>query len=203
MTLPSLLLFASTFAIACAAPGPTTTALTARVLARGTVGAPALCLGLLLGDLFWLLCATFGVAALARDHHELFVLIRYVGVVYLLYLAWKFWTAPAVPGPAARADAGAGARAVLGGLALALGNPKTALFYIALLPCVMSLGPLRGLDLLVLAAIVCLIYGAVLAAYVLLATRLRRFVQSTRALRAVNRTGAALMAGAAGVIATR
>jgi threonine/homoserine/homoserine lactone efflux protein len=62
-------LFATALAAACATPGPTTTALVARVLARGLHGAALLCVGLLLGDVFWLLCATLGVAALAQQFY--------------------------------------------------------------------------------------------------------------------------------------
>ena len=51
MDIPSLLIFAAVFAIACSAPGPTIVALVARVVAKGSTGALAFCSGLLLGDL--------------------------------------------------------------------------------------------------------------------------------------------------------
>jgi threonine/homoserine/homoserine lactone efflux protein len=41
MSLHSLLIFAATYALACAFPGPTVTALVARVMGKGTRGAPA------------------------------------------------------------------------------------------------------------------------------------------------------------------
>lgn len=195
-------LFATALAAACATPGPTTTALVARVLARGRRGVALMCMGLLLGEVFWLLCATFGVAALAQQFHPVFVAIKYLGVAYLLYLAWKFWIAPVAPGATAPASSDDD-RPLLTGLSIALGNPKTMLFYVALLPSIVTLDGLPLRNLLLLVAIVIVVVGAVLAAYVLLAMRMRLLIRSPAVLRRVNRGSGALMAGAAAAIATR
>lgn len=195
------LLFATVLGAAAATPGPSTLALVARVLARGQRGAVRLCLGLLLGDLFWLLCALLGVAALAQHFGALFVAIRYAGVVYLLWLAWKLWRVS--PNSSAADVDRESPRLWLTGLALALGNPKTMLFYVALLPGIVGLNDLSPRDVLILAALVIVVVGAVLAAYVLLAERLRRHLHSPVALSRVNRGSALLMIGAAGAIATR
>jgi threonine/homoserine/homoserine lactone efflux protein len=66
MTSASFFVFAAAFAVACATPGPSITALVARVLGRGPAGAGMLCVGLVIGDLVWLSCAAFGIAALAQ-----------------------------------------------------------------------------------------------------------------------------------------
>ena len=89
MSLDGLLVFAAVFSIACASPGPAIVALVARVIGKGVRGTPYFCLGLLLGDLVWLTCAVFGLVALAEVFHPLFVVIKYLGAAYLLYLGWK------------------------------------------------------------------------------------------------------------------
>ena len=195
------LLFTTVLAAAVAAPGPSSAALVARVLAYGLRGVGRLCVGLLLGDLFWLLCALWGVAALAQHFGALFAAIRYAGVAYLLVLAWKLWRAT----PVAATSAGdrESPRLLLTGLALALGNPKTMLFYLALLPGIVSLDALSLSDALILAILVTVVVAGVLAAYVLLAARLRRLLHSPVALRRINRGSALLMVAAAGGIAAR
>jgi len=196
------LLFTTMLAAAVAAPGPSSAALVARVLAHGLRGVGRLCVGLLLGDLFWLLCALWGVAALAQHFGALFAAIRYAGVAYLLVLAWKLWRAA----PSAIANTGEkreSPRLLLTGLALALGNPKTMLFYLALLPGIVSLDTLSLRDALILAALVTVVVVVVLAAYVSLAERLRRHLHSPVALRRINRGSALLMAAAAVGIAAR
>ncbi len=49
----------------------------------------------MVGDLVWFAIAATGLAALAKTAATLFVAIKWAGVAYLLYLAWKLWTAPA------------------------------------------------------------------------------------------------------------
>lgn len=195
------LLFAAVLAAAVATPGPSTTALVARVLARGVSDGVRLCLGLLLGELFWLLGALLGAGVLVTQFGALFSAIRYLGVIYLLYLAWRFWRA--APVAAGAVGERRPAQPLLSGLLLALGNPKTMLFYLALLPGFVSLDGLTLRDALLLALIAALVAGGVLLAHVLLAERLRRHVQSPAALRRLHRGSALLMAVAAGGIALR
>ncbi len=65
------------------------------VLASGPQGAPAYAAGVIVGSLTWFSVAATGLAAIAAAFAPLFVAIRYAGAAYLLYLAWKFWTASA------------------------------------------------------------------------------------------------------------
>lgn len=211
MDLAGLLLFAAVFGVACASPGPTLVALVARIIGSGMAGIPSFCAGLVIGDLIWLACAVFGLAALADWFQPLFLIVKYLGAAYLLYLGWRLWTTP-VRSPMGltqsndRQTPGGNDRPVLGaigGIALTLGNPKTMLFYLALLPTVVSLSQLGWTGFLELGAIVVVIYCFVLLGYIGFATRSRALVKSARAMRIVNRTGGTIMAGAAVVVATR
>lgn len=206
MGLAELAVFALAFLVAAAAPGPTTAALVARVLASGARGIVPFCAGLVLGDLAWLCAALLGLAVLAATMQPLFLVLKYLGAAYLLWLAFRLWTAPAA---APHADAGAlpeggGAlRGVALGIALTLGNPKTMLFFLALMPSVVSAGGITAAGGVQLALVVLCVYPVVLAAYVLAAARLRKLFRSARAVRAANRGAAAVMGGAAVAIATR
>lgn len=203
MDLPSLLAFAAIFAIAAASPGPAVAALVARVLGKGAGGAVFFCAGLMLGDLLWLTCAAFGIAMLAATFQPVFLAVKYAGVAYLLFVAWKLWHAPAEAVADARPIRGDGVRLAAAGLSIALGNPKTMLFYVALLPTLVDLSSLTALSFAELAGVITIVYGGVLAAYVLLAVRARRFFRSPRAMKLVNRTSGTIMAGAAVAVATR
>jgi threonine/homoserine/homoserine lactone efflux protein len=203
MDLHAFLIFAAAYALACAFPGPTVTALVARVIGKGTQGAPAFCLGLLVGDLVWVACAVFGLALLAALFQPVFVVIRYLGAAYLLFLAWKLWIAPAVEPGEARAASGEGIRLFLGGLALTMGNPKTMLFYLALLPTLVDLSHVSAGGFVEIALAVAAIYSLVLTGYVLLAARARRAFRSSRAMKIVNRLTGGVMAGAAVAVVAR
>src|SRR5215831_1356335 len=124
MDLAPLVLFAGTLLVAAASPGPGIAALVAQVVGKGPEGASAFAAGLILGDLIWLAVAILGLAVVAQTFHEIFLIIKYVGAAYLLYLAYRMWTAPAAPHDiAANGSRESDLRLFLGGLALTLGNP--------------------------------------------------------------------------------
>ena len=204
MQLVSFLTFALAVALATASPGPTIAALLARVLGRGSGGMPAFCAGLVVGDMIWLAVAVFGLALIAEAAQPVFVAVKYGGAAYLLWLAWRTWTAPVTVADGTQAlPRGEGIRLFAGGLALALGNPKTMVFYLALAPALVDLTDLGWAAFAGLQATLGVVYGLVLFGYVHLAARARRLVRDSRALRLVNRVTGGVMAGAAVVVATR
>jgi threonine/homoserine/homoserine lactone efflux protein len=202
MTLSGFLLFAFVYALAVASPGPGVAAVVARSLARGHRGAPAFIAGFLVGDLVWFAVAAAGLAAIAETAYVLFAAVKYAGAAYLLYLAWKMWTSADTCMDAAQVDASQRpARLFAASLTLTLGNPKTMVFFLALLPTVVQLDTLSLLDFVEIGAIICVVLPAVLGTYVAAAVRARRLLTSPRTLRAVHRGGATVMAGAAIAVA--
>ena len=89
MDLAGLVVFSTALFIGAASPGPGVAAIVARVLGRGTKGAVAFTTGVAIGDVVWLTFAVVGLATLAHAFHGVFVAIKWAGIAYLLYLAWK------------------------------------------------------------------------------------------------------------------
>lgn len=204
MTLAGLLVFITAYALAVASPGPAVAALLARVLARGLAGVVPFIAGFAVGDLVWFTVAAAGMSVLAQAFEGVFTALRYAGAAYLLYLAYKLWTAPPTPvdaqGEAPKED---GARLFLTSLALTLGNPKTIVFFMALLPTVLDLRTLTLLGAAEVAGTMVVVMAAVMGTYALAAARARRIFRSSRAVKALNRGTGAVMAGAAVAIASR
>lgn len=204
MTLFGLALFVGVYALAVMSPGPTVTALVARTLAHGRAGAAAFIAGLVLGDLFWFGLAVGGLAAIAKTFQAAFLGIKYLGVAYLAYLAWKAWTAKPEPAAsAAMGDVRTTMSATFTGLALTLGNPKTMMFFLAILPTVVDLQTLTVTGALECAAVIVAILPAVMAGYVIAADRARAVLRSESSMRLVNRLAGTAMAGAAMTIVSR
>lgn len=205
MSLYGLLIFSSIYFLAVATPGPGVAAVIARSLARGTQGAGAFIAGFLIGDLVWFTVAATGLAALAQTAQFVFVIVKYAGAAYLLYLAYRLWTAP----PAAVAEErqiDTGQKPLqlfLGSLALTMANPKTAIFFLALLPTVVRLESLTVSGFLEIVAVISLVLPFVLGGYVVLAARARKMFKSPKAVRNINRGTGAAMACAAVAVATR
>src|SRR5262245_48096910 len=202
MDLAALVLFAGTLLVAAASPGPGIAALVAQVV--GPEGATSFAAGLILGDLVWLAVAFLGLAVVAQTFHEVFLVIKYAGAGYLVYLAYRMWTAPVDTRDIAAAPRRTGrARLFFAGLAVTLGNPKVVAFYLALLPSLIDLARVGLLGYVELAGISVVILTAVFGAYAVAAARARALFRSPRAMRLLNRTGGTVMAGAAAVVATK
>lgn len=204
MSFYGLLTFCAVYALAVATPGPGVAAIIARSLAHGFKGAPAFIAGFVVGDLLWFSIAATGLAALAKTAATVFIVIKWAGVAYLLYLAWKLWTAPAERvAVAADDDRQHGWRAFVASLMLTLANPKAILFFLALLPTVVDLASLNLLRFVEISLAIVVVLPAVLFSYVFLAARAREMFTTPKAVRRLNRSSGVAMAGAAVVVATR
>jgi threonine/homoserine/homoserine lactone efflux protein len=200
----ALLIFAATLFVAAASPGPGIAAIVARVLGRGLHGAVAFTAGLAVGDVVWLTVAVLGLAAIANTFHVVFLIIKYVGVLYLLYLAYRLWTQTVEAREVvAETSTDKPVRLFLAGLAVTMGNPKVMVFYLALLPSLIDLQAVTLLGWLELSLVTLSVLAVVFGSYVVLAARTRALFTSPRAIRMVNRGTGAVMASAAVAIAAK
>jgi threonine/homoserine/homoserine lactone efflux protein len=203
MTLTTLLTYALALFIAAAIPGPGMTAIVARALGSGFRPTFFMGLGLILGDLVYLTAVVLGLAIVAQNFTTPFLIIKYLGAAYLCYIAWKLWTAGLLRQDI-KAESGAKAgTAFLSGLLVTLGNPKTMLFYVALVPTLIPLSDIGAKDYAVLVATTFLVLMAVLLPYILLASKARELLKKPKALQALNRSAAGILAGTAAYIAAR
>ena len=134
----------------------------------------------------------------------MFLVIKYAGVVYLLYLAFRLWTQAVEAREVVAETAGdRPVRLFLAGLAVTMGNPKVMVFYLALLPSLIDLQAVTLLGWLELSLVTLGVLAVVFGSYVMLAARTRRLFTSPRAIRMVNRGTGAVMASAAVAIAAK
>jgi threonine/homoserine/homoserine lactone efflux protein len=205
MTGYGLLTFCAVYFAAVATPGPGVAAVIAQSLARGTRGAPAFIAGFVVGDLIWFCGAALGLSALAQTAHLAFVVVKYAGAAYLLFLAYKLWTAPGMPLVESGDPVIVQQRSTLfwSSLTLTLGNPKPMLFFVALLPTVVPLEHLSAVGYLEIAAAIAVVLPATLGIYVLIASRARAWFRNPASNKLVSRGSGTLMAAAAVAIASR
>lgn len=204
MTPAAYFTYAGALAIAAAIPGPGVTALVARALGSGFGAALAMSFGIVLGDVFYLTAVVLGLAFVAQTFGMAFLVVKWAGIAYLAFLAWKFWRDGILPKhvDAKRSTAGPVAN-LLGGLALTLGNPKTMIFYIAILPTIVDLHEITPAVYAVLASVTIMVLLVVLVPYLALAAKARDLLDSPRGLKVLSRSAAACLAGAALAIAAR
>ncbi len=203
MTLASVLVFAAALFVAAGSPGPSIAALVSRVLTKGWRDVLPFLMAMWVGETVWLSFAVAGLSAIAESFQPVFVAIKWIGVAYLLYLAWKMWFAKTDGAGGELPESRSAARMFFAGLTVTLGNPKIMMFYVALLPSIINLNGVTVIGWLELVAAMLIVLAAVDIIWITLANKARQFLKSPRALKIANRISAGTMAGAAAAIATR
>jgi threonine/homoserine/homoserine lactone efflux protein len=201
MTLSNLLVFTLALMVAAGSPGPSIAALAARVLTNGFREVLPFLAAMWIGEALWLGCAVAGLAVVARSLGWVFIALKFLGVGYLLFLAWKMWLAPTQVADGELPQGQSRWRMFAAGLTVTLGNPKIMVFYLALLPTIVNLQRVGTAAWLELTAAMFVVLISVDFCWALLAVRARRFLRSARAVKIANRASATMMAGAAAAIA--
>ena len=203
MSFTALFAYAAALFIAAAIPGPGITAIVARALGSNFRETFFMGLGLVLGDMTYLTAVILGLAFVAQTFTGVFIVIKIAGALYLGYIAYKLWTAGLLSQDIAARKSSSIGMSFLSGLLVTLGNPKTMLFYVALVPTLIDVNHigLREYGILLITTFIVLL--VVLIPYTLLASRARAMLKQPRALQALNRGAASILAGTAAFIATR
>jgi threonine/homoserine/homoserine lactone efflux protein len=203
MNLAILLTYCGALFVAAAIPGPGMTAVVARALGSSFSETMPMGLGLILGDLVYLTAVILGLSVLAHTFGMAFMMIKFAGAAYLAFLAYKLWTSGIAIADVHAERRTSFAMTFLSGLLITLGNPKTMLFYLALVPSILDLKSITLADYAVLIVSTLLVLTVVLVPYILLAARIRLLMKQPKPLRVLNRVAASFLAGSAALIAMR
>jgi len=195
----SYLIYCTLYAICIAVPGPGVVAMVARALGSGFRSAIPAAIGTLVGDLVWMTLSAFGLAAVAAAMGQYFLIVKYAGAAYLIYMGYKYWRAEVSEMPVVQPASAS--QSFFSQLSVTLGNPKAMAFFLAILPTVVDLKHLNavGFGQLVLATAV--LIPSIMLAYAGAAAQVRNFLTSRRARKNINRTAAVVMLGAGAGVA--
>jgi len=136
---PLLLGFVSASLLLAVTPGPGVLYIVTRSLSQGRHAGLASVGGVALGNLLNALGAVFGLAALFAVSSTAFLVVKYLGAAYLVYLGVRRLLQPDGPPPGVLPSID-NTRVFREGLWVALLNPKTTLFFAAFLPQFMDPG---------------------------------------------------------------
>lgn len=205
MTLESGITFFIAIFIFSITPGPGIFAILARSISRGARASFSLSLGMVISDIVYLVMACYGLAAIASAWEEVFLIIRYAGAAYLIYLGWKMWISPVSTMSSGDnlQDVNNEIASFIQGFMISASNPKVILFYVAFLPTFMDLTVLSAADI-VLASF--LTFVALLLGLTIIsigASQARRFMKSERSMKTLNRTAGGIMASAGAFLALK
>ncbi|WP_237153764.1 LysE family translocator [Oryzibacter oryziterrae] len=194
MTLEMYLAFVAMTVVLILIPGPNVALIVANSVAHGTRQGLVTVLGTSSAALVQLALVMFGLTRLVGVMADAFDWLRWAGVAYLLWLAYKSWTAVDDDLGAVKPQRQPAGRVIARGFMVSLTNPKTLAFYGAFFPQFITSTETAGRDLAIL-AVTFLVLGLMLdSVWALAAGRARRFLAAKARLR--HRITAVALAGA-------
>jgi threonine/homoserine/homoserine lactone efflux protein len=135
MTLRTWAMFAATELVLCFSPGPAVLFVVGSALRHGAPASLRSNLGILSANALYFALSAAGLGALLLASYTLFTVLKWIGAAYLIWLGVRLLL-PQKPGDATarERELPAPGRLYLRAAALQLANPKTLLFFVALLP---------------------------------------------------------------------
>lgn len=142
--LPGILLAYSACLLGLASPGPNVLAVIGTSMGIGRRSGMALAIGVALGSFAWSVLTMIGLSAVVASYADALLIIKIVGGVYLLWLAFKAFRSAASSHDIEAMALKGGMRTprafFLRGFFIQMTNPKAALTWIAII----SLGVVEG-----------------------------------------------------------
>ena len=171
--------FLLTTLIIVATPGTGVLYTLAAGISRGARASIIAAIGCTLGIVPHMVAAITGLAALLHTSALAFQVLKYAGVAYLLYMAWRTLRDKSVLTVEDAADAPSATKVIISGVLINVLNPKLTIFFFAFLPQFVSTNePSAFLRMLGLSAVFMLLTLVVFVVYGVFAASVRNHVIS-------------------------
>jgi len=185
MNILDILSFCIAMFLLAITPGPGVFAVLATSLNTNIKNSFYMIAGIVMGDIIFLLLAIFSLGAIQSILGEMFILIKYIGGVYLLYLAYKIFTSSCTINLNEKQNINT-SRSFISGLFITLSNPKVILFYISFLPTFISLENLVLSDILIVISLVVIVLSIVMSFYAISATKTKNSLTNQSNIKNMN-----------------
>lgn len=152
-------------AMLAAVPSVSVLAVSARSASSGFIHGAFTAMGIVVGDILFILLAMFGLALLVDALGSMFFLVKYLGGAYLIWLGIALWRSGARATEIGDATGASLQSSFMTGLLITLGDQKAVLFYLGFLPVFIDLAAMTYLDIGVVVGITILAVGGVKLGY--------------------------------------
>ncbi len=176
-------------------PSPSVFAVVARSIASGFSHGLMTVIGIVVGDFVFIILAIYGLSALAETMDSLFVLVKYLGSFYLIWLGIELARSQSKTVKVEGIKESSWLSNFLTGLSITLADQKAIIFYLSFFPAFLDLSSVSVVDTGIIMAIAALAVGGVKLGYAYMADQARFLFQSSQAKRAMNMTAGSVMIG--------
>ncbi|MEZ8206483.1 homoserine/homoserine lactone efflux protein [Vibrio splendidus] len=183
------------------APGSGTVNSISNGLSYGTKKSLASIAGLQLGLAFHIMLVGAGIGALVAQSALAFTIIKWVGVVYLVWLGIQKWRDNSSLVASEESSTLSSGKLLRNAVLINLTNPKSIVFLVALFPQFIDPTQPQTPQLLVLGVTTVFIDSVVMLGYTSLASQMGRFIRSDRIMSKINKIFGGMFMGCGALLA--
>ncbi|NYZ11961.1 LysE family transporter [Azospirillum sp. RWY-5-1] len=197
------LAFAAAAAALILIPGPTVLLVIGYAVSGGLRPALAGLIGVALGDATAIAVSFLGMGAVLATSAELFLIMKWAGAAYLVWLGLKLWRAPpALPGGDPVAPRQPSLTMLRTAFMVTVLNPKGILFFTAFMPQFIDPAAPALPQMMILGGTFVALALSIVTGFAVMGARARHLFRSPAAMRTFNRVGGGVLIGAGALTAT-
>ncbi len=198
MTLAAAFALLGAMIVLALIPGPGVFAVMAASMSLGFRKGVFMVVGIICADFIFIVLSVAGLSALAQAMGGFFVVVKYLGGLYLLWLAYSLWRSSntlELPDNSNTASEKSSALAsFFTGLLTTLGNPKAILFYVGFFPAFLDFSSITVSTVLTIMLITVVAIGGVMLGYAYAASKAGQMLSSAKAQKRLHRSASGVMA---------
>ena len=202
MTIEIWLAFVAAVAVFFVIPGPTMILVVSESINHGKKSVLPLVSGVLLGDFVAMSVSLLGLGAILATSATLFLVLKWLGVCYLVYLGIKTWRQNPDILTKNKGNTGSSKKMFGSAFIVTALNPKDIIFFVAFLPQFVNPASELLPQLLLLMGTFLIIDMLNIILYTVFARTMRSKINSVHPQRIINRVGGGALVGAGLVTAT-
>ena len=169
MTLSYMIALFGAMLVLAAMPSSSVLLVISRSAASGFIHGAMAALGVVAGDIVFILISILGLSLLAESMGDMFVLVKYLGGTYLVWMGISLLRAKPGEPKAEKSDSASMSSSFFSGLLFTLADQKAILFYLGFFPAFVNLSSLTLADSAVILSITLIAVGGVKVAYAFMA----------------------------------
>jgi len=178
MTFSGIVALFSAMIVLASIPSVSVLAVSTRSATSGFIHGVFTTIGIVVGDIIFIIIAIWGLSLLAETMRSLFVLINYFGGAYLMLLGIGLCRAKSKDVETEEVIESSLLSSFLAGLSITLGDQKATLFYLGFFPAFLDLSKISYFDTSIIIAITIVAVGSVKLGYAFMADRARLLISS-------------------------
>lgn len=179
-------------------PGSSVALVVTRSVTHGIPNGISVSMGIVVGDLIFILLAILGLSVIAETMGWLFLTIKYIGATYLIWLGYTLLTSKSMTTITVEKTNKRGnlAASFFAGLFLTLGDIKAIFFYVSLYPTFVNLETLHLSDVVMIMLVTIVTVGGVKIFYAFSANKIASMSKGYNLESKAKKAAGGFMAGA-------